>query len=1216
MLRQGQLYSCIGATLLPTKTRLYAYVGDLADSNSSKHEYKKAEKMARRNLTLLLSLMAVLVVPFSIQAQSGSTGAIAGAVVDDKGHAISRAQVEIAPAGSGSAVRTVFSDTTGNFTSPSLPVGAYNIVVKASGFSTSKYSDVSVRVTETTRFNPSLVALQSQTPGETAAAEQQEKVMVVTAPPVVAVETSSPATGRTVEAAVIASLPLATQNFHQLLTLSTGAISDLNASAQLGRGDVGIDVNGQRQDNNNYLLDGISVTDLRNSELFNTPLPSRDAVQEFKVQTSLYDATEGRNGGGNINAVIKSGSSRWHGSVFEFFRNDMFNANEYFQKRNGQPRPEVKQNLFGGSIGGPLGHDAKGGYVFVNYQGTRQKSGLSTGAIISTVLPVLPSDRSAASLSTAGFGNAFTPIDPVVLALLNVKSNQFGGAGGGWLIPSLPPSNPANPAAGASFNFSRAGEFDDDQFTTSYDRQFKDGRDKVSGRFFFSDFHTYLPFGAGDVPNAPGEALTHGALNFPLNLPVHNRFLSATETHVFGPRVVNEFRFGVLNLHSQTINQPIVTASQLGIVRPSNNETSDIYRFDLLGVGIGPNDSFNFNQAQHNYTFADTVSYSRGKHFLRFGGLYTHTSMDRDFPQNFNGLVYFNSLQAMLLGIPAYAFNASGVQNHRFLLNDYATYVQDDYKVSRNFTANLGLRWDLISAPQDALHHMANVIPGLMAQGVSPFVYPKSVDGLNIPGLTGTANESVRGNNYASNWGPRIGFAYDVLGMHTTAVRGGYGIYYERNSLGTAEQLGGQAPFTPNVTVYGPQPGQLGTLFNGLLPPANTISPNFIPQPSHLLGFINPTTGQPTSDPNMYPIFSGSTYGFASLSAPQHYVSPNTQQWNLTVQRSLPKNWQLELGYVGTKSTHLSDQLDPMQATLASPQHPIAVQDVFGNTYNITQNTALNVGARSPVLGLNPRGFFQFGNDATSRYQSLQATLARQFVKGLHFQGAYTFSKSMDPVVTASAGIYQYPLNDQTSLRQSMAVSDFDRTHRLVLSYDYALPFFTHAHGWQSAVLGHWSLSGITVFQSGLPLRITDSAAASAYGTSVPNTATPSLAPGYTLSSALTSGSIEQRLDGYVNPAALVPAPVVGVDGSTGFGTLGRNPFRGPFQQNWDMSIAKIWTVTENQNLKFSADLFNVWNHPVFDKPSITDIESPSFGKITNTVGNPRLMQFSLRYAF
>lgn len=971
---------------------------------------------------------------------------------------------------------------------------------------------------------------------------------------------------------------------------------------------MGISVNGQRQNNNNYLLDGVSVTDLRNSELLNTPLPSPDAVQEFKVQTSLYDATAGRNGGGNINAVLKSGTSRWHGSAFEFFRNDALNANEFFQKREGQPRPAVRQNLFGGSLGGPLGHEAEGGFLFLNYQGTRQVSGLSPGAIISTVIPALPSDRSAAALSMAGFGNNFTPIDPVVLGLLNVKSNQFGGAGGGWLNPSLSPSDPANPGAGAEFNLSRAGRFNDDQATANYDRQFKDGRDKISGRFFFSNFHSYLPFGAGNLPSTPGESLSYGDLNFPLELPVRNRFLSATETHVFGPRVVNEFRFGFLDLRSQTSNQDPVTASQLGIVRPSNNVTNEIYRFDVLGLGIGPNDSANMSQAQYSYTWEDTVSYSLGKHFLRLGGLYTHSSMDRNFPENFNGLLYFSSLQTFLLGVPSYAFDASGVSDHRFLLNDYATYFQDDYKVARNLTVNLGLRWDLMSAPQDALHHMANVIPGRMALGENPFVYPKSVNGFNIPGLVGTTSETGRANSYASNWGPRIGFAYDFLGKHTTSLRAGYEIYYERESLAVAEQLGSQAPFTPSVTAFG-APGQLATLFNGLLPPGNVIDPNFVPQPSHLVGFINPTNGQPTSDPNMYPVFSGSTYGENAFSSPQHYVSPNTQQWNLTVQRSLPGQWVMDIGYVGTKSTHLSALLDPMQAQLASPQNPIVVQG-----YTITQNTQLNVGARSPVLGLNPRGYYQFNNAATSRYNSLQATLAHQFARGFHFQGAYTFSKSIDPVVTAGAAIYQYSLNDQTRLAQGL--SDFDRTHRLVLSYRYDAPFFAHARPWQRAVLSQWSLSGITVFQSGLPFSVTDSAAASAYGTAVPDTATPSLVPGYTLATALTSGSIEQRINAYLKPEAFVPAPVVGIDGSTGFGTLGRNIFRGPFQQNWDMSLAKSWTVREGQGVKFSVDLFNVWNHPIFDKPSITDIENPSFGQITNTAGTPRLTQFSLHYAF
>ena len=303
----------------------------------------------------------------------------------------------------------------------------------------------------------------------------------------------------------------------------------------------------------------------------------------------------------------------------------------------------VRQNLFGGSLGGPLGHEARGGSLFLSYQGTRQASGLSSGAIISGLIPALPIDRSAASLSMAGFGNATTPIDPVVLKLLNVKSDQFGGAGGGWLIPSLPPSDPANPSAGAEFDLSRPGRYNEDQATANYDREFKDGRDKIAGLFFFSNFHSYLPFGTGSLPSTPGESLNYGDLNFPVDLPVRNRFLSLAETHVFGPRVVNEFRFGFLDLRSQISTQAPVTANQLGIVRPSNNVTDDIYRFEVLGLGIGPNETANLSQVQHNYTWADTVSYSLGKHFLRLGGMYTHASMERNFRRTSTGWYFLTA---------------------------------------------------------------------------------------------------------------------------------------------------------------------------------------------------------------------------------------------------------------------------------------------------------------------------------------------------------------------------------------------------------------------------------------------------------------------------------------------------------------------------------------------------------------------------------------------
>src|SRR5262249_12313405 len=212
------------------------------------------------------------------------------------------------------------------------------------------------------------------------------------------------------------------------------AQSNLNTSTQLGRGDVRINVNGQREDNNNYLIEGISATDYNVAELTNTPLPNPDVIQEFKVQTSLYDASQGRNGGGNINAILKAGSRNWHGDVYEFFRNDHLDANDFFLNAVGQPRAVLQQNIFGGSFSGPVVKD-KLGYFFVNYQGSRQKSGDSNGTIISTFLPILPADRSAANLSSA-FSSPATggcpavdlgAIDPVVVSLLNFKSNQFGG---------------------------------------------------------------------------------------------------------------------------------------------------------------------------------------------------------------------------------------------------------------------------------------------------------------------------------------------------------------------------------------------------------------------------------------------------------------------------------------------------------------------------------------------------------------------------------------------------------------------------------------------------------------------------------------------------------------------------------------------------------------------------------------------------------------------
>jgi hypothetical protein len=359
---------------------------------------------------------------------------------------------------------------------------------------------------------------------------------------------------------------------------------------------------------------------------------------------------------------------------------------------------------------------------------------------------------------------------------------------------------------------------------------------------------------------------------------------------------------------------------------------------------------------------------------------------------------------------------------------------------------------------------------------------------------------------------------------------------------------------------------------------------------------------------------------------------PNTQQWNLTMQRALGREWVLEVGYVGAKGTHLRETRNSLQAQNATPQNPVQITSSFCNPSPcvITTNTFANAIARSRVQGINGYSGFQlFADDAYSHYHSLQSTLSRRWGAG-YFQAAYTFSKSTDATSTGNTA-FNTAFNDESSLAASRGLSDFDRTHRFVVSYRYDLPIFRGETGVKGALLRGWAVSGITIVQSGSPFSVTDSAGGSAFlglG-STPSTLTGQLASGSTLSSALTSGGIRSRIDSYLNPAAFTTAPQLYpaqclVDSNfctTGFGNLGRNVFRGPAQQNWDFSLIKNFNITERQTLRFTTDFFNIWNHANFGNPAVNDVETigvsnSPFGKITSTVGTPRLIQFSLRYAF
>jgi len=350
-----------------------------------------------RKLAVLL-LLSLFLSSF-VFAQGGATGAIGGVVQDISGAVIANAKVTVTSDATREIIRQVTTDSSGSFIATLLPVGTYTVEVVTTGFPDTQFPGVVVRITETTRMTAVL---------KTSVVKQVVEVQSQ----VEQVNTSDATTGQSLGAQTITDLPLATRNFQQLLTLSAGASSDLNGAAQLGRGTVYMHVNGGREDNNNYLIDGITVADYAFGELTYTPLPSPDAIEEFKVSTSLYDATQGRNGGGNINATLKSGTSAFHGDLWEYFRNTALDANDYFLGK-----VVVKQNIFGGDIGGPIGSGAKLGYFYFNLQGTRQRSGDSPGTFINTTIPYVPlQDRQSASLMATDCG--VPSIDPVAFNLL------------------------------------------------------------------------------------------------------------------------------------------------------------------------------------------------------------------------------------------------------------------------------------------------------------------------------------------------------------------------------------------------------------------------------------------------------------------------------------------------------------------------------------------------------------------------------------------------------------------------------------------------------------------------------------------------------------------------------------------------------------------------------------------------------------------------------
>lgn len=1196
-------------------------------------------------LAILFLGLALGVAPLTkVFAQGGTRGAITGSVKDPSGAVIPDAHVEIINQQTGLSERTVTADSEGRFTASLLAVGTYRLVVTATGFARVEAPDIKVNVTETTSVNVTMkVGPLTEAVSITGAATE--------------IQLTNATTGKTLTSQSIEGLPLPSRNFLTLLTLSSGTNGELTDAAALGRGAVSINVNGQRPVNNNYQLEGINANDFNLPTFDNVPLPNPQTILEFKTQTSLYDASQGRNGGGNIQVALKSGSSQYHGDVFEFFRNNVLNANDFFLNRAGQERPVLRQNQYGGSFGGPVPH-IKDFFFFANFQGTRAASGVSAGTTIITNIPVLPSNRSAANLQSiffpSGLPTGFTHLDPVALAFLNLSGDKCPGFGGTFCIPSVSgvPGITSGAVNVGRVTTSGIGTFKDDQYTLTFDKQLT-SKDRIGVRWFHSDNNTLQPFGTGST------------LAFAKELPGENRFAKIGWTRVISPHMVNDARFGFNRFFFAQVPTEPLLLSDVGATRGNSSSIPAAFRISVTGqfsIGTGVNDDR--GGAFNTFVWADDFSYTRGKHQFRIGGEIDRYQLNRFNRFATRGSVSFsttgasnppalNAFQNFLLGRITSTQGRSGFSTFYFRATDAAAYVQDDWRFNDRLTLNLGLRWEGLSVAHEKNGFLSNYAGLGDDSAAPPFVVIHPAD-TKVVGTPGVSNCTLLHCFDKNNFAPRIGFAYDLGGDHKTVVRGGYGIYYQRTSNQPLLQTSGGLPFAqdfsdafPNITLANPFPSSRPDSDFPLA--TNPIVPT-------LIGF-NGTSGAP--------IFSSSiaAIGFQFFPS-RNFHSPYAQQFNLTVQHEFWKGWVAEAGYVGSRGVNLIGTGAPLNPSqICTSASPCIIPASVGSSVNvpagtpfvtknsdgsiaITGSTFANRNARVPVrtLGLQEsRGFFQ-DQAGQSTYHSLQTSVTHSFSRGLYFQAAYTWSKTLDNSSGSSFtdelnGLFGY--GNLTNPKGQIAPADFDRTHRLALSYVWELPFAKMAgienRGFGRIVNG-WSLQGVTIFQSGTPFVIVDSSALTLQDMSGQNgTNFATLAPGATLQDVLSKGSLKSRLDEFLNLGAFLVGgncvneqnqPEAPVDGAcrvaAAVGDVSRNRFRGPFQQNWDMSLIKTTKITERTSVEFRAEFFNIFNHPVFASPAAAGGSLGNYGfidiaagagasAVLNTANDPRIIQFALK---
>lgn len=1146
-----------------------------------------------------------LIIFGSVARAQEATGKIVGTIYDEQGAVIPGAKVTVSNTATG-VTSTGVTNNEGYFEVPSLPIGTYNVTVEQPGFVKVVTQAKKLEINQTLRFN---ITLKIGAPTQTVTVEAQ----------VSGVETENPTIGNSVIGNEVQNAPLNGRDVLDLALLQPG-VTGLNSNAG---GTMNFNIAGGRNDSITYLLDGGMNNDLLDNGVVYNPNP--DSIAEFRILTSNYTAEYGRNGGGIISEVTKSGTNSIHGSAFEYNRNGDYNANRFFNNLNGIPRDTLRRNQFGGTVGGPItiphivnGRDKL--FFFVGYQGQRQTDAQQEPQITTFTNAEANGDFSHAisngqvvplvfSNGTFTCANGAGCPDPNVVTFL--QNNPFFASNAAQAIidptkinvvaknvfaAGFIPLEPV-PAAGGS------------GLVTSVSNA-TDNNNELTGKVDYALSSTdKLAFTVGGRRSADVNPFAHAHVNgFPDRTTDNSYFGGASYTKTFSASLLNEFHinFQRHNILQDTPAVSLPTPAQLGFgITPDLATGPPDMDFDnglRLGFSIqGPS-----NLVGNTYVYSDVLSWIKGNNTWKFGGGFSAYQQNMVFDFQGNGQFFFddfggagtgNSFADFFLGIPdSFAQSPNAPTNVR-QKTTYA-FVQDEWHVRKNLQLTLGLRYEYSSPKLDTEGRTFSIIPGKQST-----VFTNAPLGLVFPGDSGVP----AGVNFPDkdNFAPRIGFAWDPTGNGKTSIRGGAGIFYDVLKAEDNFQFNGQPPFFSAVN---PSFSQVG--------PGQNTPVAYLTSPYASAGINDPFPSKPPTKNLDFGAAGFLPYApSGGVFDDPHLHTPYTYQYNVSVEHQLAPNLIAEINYVGSSSKGLTSLVDI---------NPF----ILGTTNRVLNPPAL---AASPLINSECQAFANavglanpaaecpfpisegFQNISFASFNSLESSLTKhvgdnRYIGNTYFTLGYTYGRSVDNASGFRATSSTVPAYSHSQFR---GPSDFDATHRIVFSGGWDLPF---ASAWSSGpkrLLAGWSLYPIFTWQTGFPLTVN-----AALSGSSRRPGPSGAGDGFLANAAFNPGfasvtTLNPKLPGnvYFDPATFTSV----LPANEPYG-LPRGIFRGPGMTNLDMSLVKRTQIYENLNLELRLDAFNVFNHAEFQNPDL-GITSGTFGQVTDTF-DPRIVQIAARLTF